>query len=97
MTTRAGGHDSPAGALPGDDLSWMGSKVEWVRTEALMRHREFVHGPGESRGWDWHPFAPKHTPEQWEAAGRSVRDLGIRAPLHLLTAAFRALNRPGRA
>lgn len=74
--------------LPGGDLSDMssrqeGARVEWVRTDALMKHREWIHGPGFSRSPEGEQMAPRHTPEEWAANVQSVKDEGIRQPIHV--------------
>jgi 8-oxo-dGTP pyrophosphatase MutT (NUDIX family) len=74
--------------LPGGDLSEVSkrfeqARVEWVRTDKLMKHREWHHGPGTSRSPEGEVMAPRHTPEEWAANVQSVRDEGIRQPIHV--------------
>lgn len=74
------------GVLPGDDLSHLDQPerpVTWVRTDALMRHREWHHGPGWSKAPDGTVYAPRHTPQEWEDSARSVAEHGIRQPIHI--------------
>jgi ADP-ribose pyrophosphatase YjhB (NUDIX family) len=80
--------DPKTAVLPGGDLSEMsarqeGAKVEWVRTDALLKHREWHHEPGISRSPQGQQMAPRHTVDEWAANAQSVRDEGIRQPIHL--------------
>lgn len=72
--------------LPGGDLSHLHDPerpVEWVRTDALMKHREWHHGPGWSRSPEGQEMAPRHTPQEWDDMAGDVAAHGIREPIHL--------------
>lgn len=71
--------------LPGGDLSGMhdARNVEWVRTDKLMPHREWHHGPGWSEDPEGNAYAPRHTAQEWADNAADVKANGIRQPLHL--------------
>lgn len=73
--------------LPGEDLGELHHHerpVEWVRTDALMRHREYHHGPGMTVDWQGKRYAPKHDAESWARNVESVKREGIREPIQVM-------------
>jgi hypothetical protein len=67
------------------NLNWQqfaGVHPEEVSVDELMTHREYIHGPGSTKGVDGTQYAPKRTPEEWAALKTSIATEGVKNPLH---------------
>jgi hypothetical protein len=73
-----------AGGMPRQRASSGARIPKQVRVDALVRHREYEHehGPGYSRGVTGDRYSAKRTPEEWGAPVESIRNEGVREPLH---------------
>ena len=61
-----------------------GEHPEEVRVDALMRHREYDHGPGYTRhAITRQEYAPKRTPAEWQAFVDDIRSRGVQQPVRL--------------